>query len=584
MAPGISRSDFHLANWLVEPSLNRVTRAPEVHHLRPRLMDLLVYLAEHPNQVVTKDQILDNVWHQRYVAESVLSRSVAELRQLLDDDVQQPRVIETIPKRGYRLVAAVTPLGPGSSSAWPEAGGRPSIVVLPFLDLAPAHDHEYFCDGLAEELTNRLAHVRGLKVVARTSAFAFKGMAADVREIGRQLGVRTVLEGSVQRSADRVRVTVQLIDVADGCHVWSGRFDRAGGDIFAIEDEIALAVASELRVKLGAGAETQLRRRHAANPQAHDLYLAGRRHAARRSLEDLEQAIRCYERAIELDPGYAAAHAGIAECCCVVGFVGLRRPGEVYPRAIQEAERALAIDPNLTEGHAVLAFETAMHEWNWEKAERHFLQALDLGPGYAFTRVWYSHLLTASGRFEEARAQLERACECDPLAPTVQATLGMTLFYSRQFDQAADCCRKVLAMDPSFGFARYFLGRVHRAQGNFEAAVAELRMASGGLPHALGCLAGALRSLGREREAARACEELERLSRNQYVSPLVFAASAHLSDYDTRLRSIALAFDEREGTVPSLNVDPMTDDLRSFPAFQALIDRLGLPRVQSNSA
>jgi TolB-like protein/Tfp pilus assembly protein PilF len=580
MAVGASHWDFHLGNWLVEPSLNRVTRAQEVHHLRPRLMDLLVYLAEHPNQVVTKDQILDDVWHQRFVAESVLSRSVAELRQLLDDDVQQPRVIETISKRGYRLVAAVTPRGSGSSSTWPEADGRPSIVVLPFLDLAPNRDHEYFCDGLAEELTNRLAHVRGLKVVARTSAFAFKGKAVDVREIGRQLGVRTVMEGSVQRSADRVRVTVQLIDVADGCHLWSGRFDRTGGDIFAVEDEIALAVASELRLKLAAGAETRVTRRHTTNPEAHDLYLRGRHHSARRNLEAFGQAIRCYERAIELDPGYAAAHAGIAECCCVIGFVGLRRPTEVFPRARQEAERALAIDPNLTEAHAVLAFETAMHQWNWEKAERHFLQALDLGPGYAFTRVWYSHLLTASGRFDEALDQLERACECDPLAPAVQTTLGMALYYARQFDRAADCCRKVLAMDPSFGFARYFAGRVYRAQGNFEAAVAELRIASRGLPHALGCLAGSLRSLGRESEAAQACEQLERLSRMQYVSPLVFAASAHLSDYDTRLRSIGLAVDEREGTVPSLNVDPMTDDLRSHPAFQALMEPLGLPPIQ----
>ncbi len=546
-------------------------------------MDLLVYLAEHPGQVATKDQILEDVWHQRFVAESVLSRSVADLRRLLDDDAGQPRVIETIPKRGYRLVAAVAPLCPGSSPTSPEAGARPSIVVLPFLDIAPTSDHEYFCDGLTEELTNQLAHLHGLRVVARTSAFTFKGKATDVREIGRRLDVRTVMEGSVQRSGDRVRVTVQLIDASDGCHVWSGRFDRAAGDIFAIQDQIAEAVASELRVKLFGGAETRVMRRQTANPEAHDLYLRGRHHSARRTLQELEQAIRRYEQAIELEPGYAAAHAGIAECCCVIGFVGFRRPAEVFPRARQEAERALAIDPDLTEAHAVLAYETAMHEWDWEKAERHFLRALDLSPGYAFTRVWYSHLLTASGRFEEALAQLERACECDPLAPAVQTTLGMALYYARHFDRAEDCCRKVLAVDPSFAFARSFVGRIYRAQGNFDAAVEELRIASRALPHALGCLAGALRSLGREREAVRACEELERLSRTHYLSPLVFAASAHLSDHETRLRALRLAFDEREGTVPLLNVDPMTDDLRSDPAFQALIDRLGLPRGPGNA-
>ncbi|RPJ81152.1 MAG: transcriptional regulator, partial [Acidobacteria bacterium] len=227
---------FSLGDWLVEPSLNRLTRADEVRHLRSRLMDLLVYLAQHAGRVVTKDQLLEDVWHQRFVAESVLSRSVAELRQLLGDEARHPRVIETIPKRGYRLVATVAEPARGASAGSAGADARPSIVVLPFLDLAPARDHEYFCDGLAEELTNGLAHLRGLRVVARTSAFAFKGKAADVRDIGRQLNVRAVLEGSVQHSDDNVRVTAQLVDASDGCHVWSGRFDRPARDIFAIED------------------------------------------------------------------------------------------------------------------------------------------------------------------------------------------------------------------------------------------------------------------------------------------------------------------------------------------------------------
>jgi len=542
-------------------------------------MDLLVYLAEHPNQVVTKDEILEDVWHQRFAAESVLSRSVADLRQLLDDDAQQPRVIETIPKRGYRLVAAIAPSRPGSAAADIESGERPSIVVLPFLDLAPARDHEYFCDGLAEELTNRLAHLRGLRVVARTSAFTFKGKAADVREIGRDLGVRTVLEGSVQRAGDHVRVTAQLIDASDGCHVWSGRFDRAAGDIFSIEDEIAQAVVSELRVKLFGGAELRFMRRQTVNPAAHDLYLRGRHHSARRSPDGLESAIRHYEQALEIDPGYAAAHAGIAECCCMIGFVGYRRPAEVFARGRQEAERALEIDPELAEAHAVLAHETGMHEWRWEEAERHFLHALDLNPGYPLARTWYSHLLTASGRFDEALAQVERACECDPLAPTVQSTLGLTHYYARRFDDAVDRCRKVLAVDPSFGLARFFLALAYRALGDFQGAVEQLRILSEFTPYALGYLAGALRALGREDEAARACDELERRSRSCYVSPLAFAASAHRDDHDTSLRWLELAFNEREGTVPLLNVEPQVDHLRPEPAFQALIDRLGLPPV-----
>lgn len=571
---------FHVGDWLVEPSLNRVTRSDEVHHLRPRLMDLLVYLAQRPGQVVAKDQILEAVWRQRFVAESVLSRSVAELRELLDDDVRHPRIVETISKRGYRLVAVVAQRFPDTGRSPSEADARPSIVVLPFLDLTQARAHEYFCDGLAEELTNRLAHLRGLRVVARTSAFAFKGKAADVREIGRQLNVRTVLEGSVQRSGDLVRVTAQLVDTSDGCHVWSGRFDRPDRDIFAIQDEIAQAVLTELRVTLFGGAEIRVMHRQTVNAAAHDFYLRGRHHSARRTPDGFESAVRCFEEALEQDPEYAAAHAGIAECCCMIGFMGFRPPTEVSRRARNEAERALAIDPDLAEAHGVLALETGMHEWRWDEAERHFLCALELNPGYALARTWYSHLLTASGRFDEALAQVERACECDPLAPAVQTTLGIALYYARQFDRAADCFSKILSAHPSFGLARFFSGRVHWVQGSFEAAADRFRALGGAFPSAPGYLAGALRALGRHDEADRARSELERISQTHYVSPLAFAASTRLSDHETRLHWLTLAFDAREGTVALLNVDPVVDDLRTNPAFQALLDRLGLPRLE----
>jgi TolB-like protein len=580
-APG---KDFHLGDWLVEASLNRVTRAQEVHHLRPRLMDLLVYLAEHPGEVVTKDQILEDVWHLGFAAESLLSRSVADLRRLLGDDARQPRVIETIPKRGYRLVAAVawgrTDGAPGS----PEAAPRPSIVVLPFLDLAPARDHEYFCDGLAEELTNRLAHLRGLRVIARTSAFAFKGKAVDVRDVGRQLGVRAVLEGSVQRSGDRVRITAQLVDTTDGCHLWSGRFDRGFSDIFEIEDEIAQAVVSELRVALLGRSEAAVVPRQTMNPAAHDLYLRGKYHAARRSVTSLEQAIGFFEQAVRLDASYAAAHAGLAECCCAIAILGERRPAEVLPRGRVAAARALAIDPDLAAAHAVFAHLAGLYEWNWQEAERHFVRAIDLGPGLAFPRMWYAHLLTAFGRFDEAIAQVERACDCDPLAPAVQSTLGLMLYYARQFDRAVDCLRMVLAMDPSFGLARFHLGRAHWAQGDVEAATEDFRLLAGASPIMLGYLAGTLRALGREDEAVRAVDELEGFAETHYVSPLAFAACSRLHDLDGRLRWIGLAVEERDGAVPLLNADPLVHDLWPHPGFQALMKRVGLPALKWASA
>jgi len=539
-------------------------------------MDLLVYLARHPGEVVSKDRILEHVWQKRFVAESVLSRSVADLRRLLGDEAGQPRVIETIAKRGYRLVAKVDPLTPASRGSAGAVGTRPSISVLPFLDLGPSRDQEYFCDGLAEELTNRLAQLRGLRVVARTSACAFKGRAVDIRDIGRQLGVGAVIEGSVQRVDDRVRVTVQLIDATDGCHLWSGRFDHAAGDVLALEDEIADAVLSQVRGALVPGTLARGVRRQTSNPAAHDLYWQGRHHTSRRDRAGLVRALECYERAVALDANYAAAHVGIAECGVLTAFLGFARPSEVIPGAKAAVERALCIDRDFAAAHAVLAHESGMFEWRWEKAEWHFGKALELSPDLALARLWYSHLLTALGRFDEAIAQAERACESDPLDPGTQMWLGYPHYCARQCDRAVQCYLGILERDPSFAPARFHLGRAYEVQGELEAAVEQFRLAGPEFPLAVACLADASRRLGRHEDHRRAVEQLKRLARTGYVSSLAWAR-AHAGEPDTRLQWITRAFDEREGMVPLLATDPYADSLRDAPAFRALLDRLNLP-------
>ncbi len=569
-----ARADFHLADWLVEPTLNRVSRGPDVHHLRPRLMDVLVYLARRAGEVVTKDEILAEVWQRQFVAESVLSRSIADLRQILGDEAERPRFIETIPKRGCRVVAAVSVLAGGPVRPAP----RRSIVVLPFVDMASGHDQEYFCDGLAEELTNGLAQVRGLRVVARTSAFAFKGRSVDVREIGRQLDVGTVLEGGVQRSGNRVRVTVQLIDASDGCHLWSQRFDRPGGDIFEIEDEIARAVAAALRVRLLKGSEAPLMRARTTDPAAHDLYLKGRHLSARRNLDALQRAAQCFEQAVQVDRCYAAAHAALGECHAVSGFFGFAPAADAFGRAKAAAERALALDPDLAEAYAVLGHETGMHEWGWTDAEDHFRRALDLSPGYALTRVWYSHLLAASGRFDEAIAETERACECDPLSPTVQTTLGLALYHAREHDRAIDRYLSVLDADPSFALARMHLGRAYAVRGEFRHAIEQYEQVAETFPMALGFLASACRRLGETTRTEECIAALEGMSRVRYVSAVAWSC-AYLGDQEQYLEWMTRAFDEHEGVVPLLNTDPMVE-VRFDPAFAPLFARLGLPDVR----
>jgi TolB-like protein/tetratricopeptide (TPR) repeat protein len=571
--PASPRAAFTLGDWLVEPALDRIARAGVVRHLRPRLMDLLVFLSQHPGVVVTKDQILDRVWQQRFVAESVLSRSIADLRQLLDDEAEQPRYIETIAKRGYRLVASAATLAPPAAAA----ARRPSVVVLPFADLAPGRDQEYFCDGLAEELTNGLAQLAGLRVVARTSAFAFKGRGIDVRQIGRDLNVGAVLEGAVQRAGDRIRVTVQLIDVADGCHLWSQRFDRPTGDIFAIEDEIVRSVVLALRVKLLGDRAGRAMVRTTASPAAHDLYLRGRHLAARRNPESMAQALACFERAVDADPSYGAAHAAIGECHAVSAFAGFARPSDVAPLARQSAMRARGLDEALPDAHAVLGHVAGTFDWRWEEAEAHFQRALDLSPGYALGRVWYSHLLTASGRFDEAVEETERACECDPLSPTVRTTLGLALYYARRFERAEETFKTVLAGDPSFALAHFHLGRLYGVQGRLEEAI-EHQAAAAAVPTSLGFLAGAWRRIGRPDRAEEVEREIDRLAATRYVGPLAWFA-AHPDEPHIQLTWLERAVDAREGAVALLNTDAALDHLRGDPRYQALLGRLGLPAV-----
>jgi TolB-like protein/tetratricopeptide (TPR) repeat protein len=567
----IPSAAFRLGDWRVEPSLNRLTRGDVVRHLRPRLMDLLAFLAARAGDVVTKDEILDAVWGQRFVAESVLSRSVADLRQFLDDDAEQPRFIETVPKRGYRLIADAV----GGDRARPDPPGRPSVVVLPFADLAPARDQEYFCDGLSEELTNGLAKVAGLRVVARTSAFTYKGRGIDVRQIGRELNVGAVLEGAVQRAGEQLRVTVQLIDVSDGCHIWSERFDRTTGDVFAIEDEVVRAVVTALKGRLLGDKVGRAMVTTTSSPAAHDFYLRGRHLAARRSPEWMVEALRCFRRAVEIDESYATAHAAIGECHAVAGFAGFAPPADVVPQARQAAERAIALAPGLPEGHAVLGHVAGMFDWQWAEAEACFTRALELSPSYPLARVWYSHLLTASGRFGEAIEQMERACECDPLSPTVRTTLGLALYHGRQFARAEETLKAVLDSDPAFALAHLHLGRLCGVQGRFEEAI-EQQAAASAIPTAMGFLASAWRRLGRADRAAEVVRDLEQLARSRYVGPIAWLA-ATFGDDAAQLHWLERALDAREGTAPLMSTDAGFDHLRGTPEFQALMRRMGLP-------
>ena len=571
--------DFHVGNWLVEPSLCRVSRAGRTVHLRPKLIDLLEFLASNQGRMVGKDEILERVWHGEFVVESVLGRSIADLRHALGDDAASPRVIETIPKRGYRLIAPVREAG------GPSVPPAPSIAVLPFSNLTPETGQQYFCDGLTEEITSALAAVPGLRVTARTSAFVFRDGVTDVREVGRRLGVSHVLEGSVRRADGELRITVQLIDASDGCHRWSRRFDRPARAVFALQDEVARAVASVLEVTLLRDREGGRARPHTTNAEAHDSYLRGRYLFAQRTAPALAAAAECFHRAIDRDPAYALGYAGLADCNGHAGFLGHRPPGEAFPQAIAAARRCLELDPSLADGHVALAVGVSLYEWKWDEAEDEFRRAIELAPSHATAHLGYSNLLATLGRAVEAREQIKIARQLDPLSPLMQVCLAMRLGEERQFEPALQQLQATLAANPEFGTVHLHLARTYWALDRLEEALTHLRPGAAGFPLALGLMGAVLGRLGRRQEADEVIAELSRLSTQRHVgaAPVALAYQG-LGDLDKALEWYSKAFDAHEGILAEFVVDPVTDVLRTDPRFTALVDRMRLPPAPGSRA
>jgi tetratricopeptide (TPR) repeat protein len=435
---------------------------------------------------------------------------------------------------------------------------------------------------MAEELTNALTRVGRLRVIARTSAFAFKGKGVDVREIGRQLGAAVIIEGGVQKSGERLRITVQAVESAAGGHLWSERFDRTAGDIFAIEDEIARAVVAALRVKLGRGETVSFPEHHSRNEEAHDLYLRGRYLWGRRSPDAVADAIRALESAIAKDPEYPAAHAALAECYGTCGYLGFLPPKKAFPRARQAAGAAVSLDAGSAHAYAVLGLVSALYEWNWAASERWFERACEAGPSCAQARLWHATMLATTGRPGEACEEMERAFDLDPLSPVMHALLSYALMFRRDFQAAAGRCLKALEFDPDHILLNLHLGRAYIALAEYERALEPLRKASRGFPVAMSLFGGALASLGRRAEAEEVLREMKRISTERYVGPFAcLSIVGGLEGDEAALDLLSQALDEREGLAATFFNDPLADRLRAHPRFQTLMARLGIPPVAS---
>lgn len=501
------------------------------------------------------------------VTKALAKRPSARYKSARDLAADLQQCHDTLKPGGSRHYASATPT-------------LPSIAVLPFRDLSQNADQEYFCEGMAEELINVLARIEGLRVSARTSAFQFKGKELDIRRIGEQLGVTTLLEGSVRKSGNHLRVTTQLINVADGYNLWSERFDRDLDDVFTIQDEISLAVVEKLKSTLLDEDRQRITKRQTQNKEAYQLYLRGRYFWNRRYEGELRRAIDCFQQTIAMDPQYAVAYTGIADSYAILAQYGWLRPRDAFSIARTAVEKALAIDGELSEAHASMAWIKTFHDWDLRGAETEFKRAIELNPNNVTAHQWYAICLGPMNRFDDGWRELDCALNLDPLSITIHSIAGLGHYNCRQFDDAITQLKKTLGIDPTFYLALLFLGWTYAAKSMWQESIATLdKLARPPITStfALGSLGATYAMSGQRDEALKTLRQLEELARTAYVSPYYYAmVYAGLGDNNRAFDCLEQAFVEREPFLITLAIFPLLDSLRSDPRFDLLLRRIGL--------
>lgn len=605
-----TRRFYEFGPFRLDAAVPLLLRGRAVVPLGPKAVEILLLLVERRGNPVTKDELLRAIWPETFVEESNLTYNVSVLRKALGEGPGSKVYIETIPKRGYRFVAAVTvqeelgqtgetPRAAPVARPWMRAvffaiGGAAllsgllyfaatttnrgeirSVAILPFLNLTPDSAEEYFSDGLTEDLTTALSKMKELKVPARTSAFQFKGKTEDIRTIGKKLNVSAVLEGSVRKQNGRLRISAQLSRVSDGYHLWSETYDRESRDIFAVQDEICRSVVTALRVHLAQAPGRSSLQRYAGDPEVYALYLQGRYFSNRRTRESIGKGIGYFEQALAKDGSYAPAHAGVADSYALLGMFGMVPPADAFPRARAAAKKALELDDRLAEAHTSLGAVEGWFDWDARASESAFRHAIELDPAYVLAHQWYAEYLSCLGRHLEARAEIQRALDLDPLSPTVNSVKALTLYLARQYDQVIEQSRATAEIDAEHSFAPHFLALAFEQKGMYREAVAHFETSG-----SWSDLGHVYAETGRRTEALAILDQaLARSRSGEYVPPYSVAeVYAGLRDKGQALAWLERARSERSTWIPYLNVDPRFDILRGEARFLALVKDAGLAR------
>jgi TolB-like protein/DNA-binding winged helix-turn-helix (wHTH) protein/Tfp pilus assembly protein PilF len=602
--------------------------------------EVLAMLLESPGQLVTREELRARLWPTDTFVDfdHGLNAAVNKLRDALSDSAEKPTYVETLPRRGYRFISAlVLPDSQGLKLAVPEMPASPespgviaesqipsrhrhrrvfvtalvlvvilavvfgfdlggvrhrlvgepsvprihSIAVLPLENLSKDPEQEYFADGMTDELITNLAQVSALRVISRTSAMQYKGTKKSLSEIARELRVDAVVEGTVMRAGDRVRITAQLIEASTDHHLWAASYDRDLQNVLSMQEEVTRAIVSEVRVKLTAQEQVRLASMHPINPEAFQLWLKGRYYWYKLNPEGLQKAIEYFQQALKKDPAYAPAYAGLADSYNLLAFFNVFPPREVMPKAKAAAVKALELDDNLAEAHVSLGWAGFTYDLDWPAAGKHFDRAILLNPAYPLAHSYYSLYLTALGRSEEGLTEAKRALDLDPVSPAILHYVVVQLYLARRFDEAIEQCRKTLELDPSFTPVHGTLAEVYSAKGMYREALAEYEefsALSGGSPRSTAFVGYAHARLGQRSQAFRVLDQLRAASKQRYVPALSFAiVYVGLGEKEQAFLWLEKAYDERTNSLAYLKVQATWDPLRSDPRFADLVRRIGLP-------
>ena len=455
-----------------------------------------------------------------------------------------------------------------------------SIAVLPISQPDATPQTEYLCDGMTDRIINTLSHLPGLRVMASSTVFRYKGRAVSPQAVGGELGVRAVLAGTATQRGEALTIQLELVDATDGARLWGTQYDCTVDNILELQEKLAAQVTEQLRPKLVQKEKKSPRRRPTESSEAYRLFLQGRYFWNKRTREGLFRSLEYYEQALQLDPRFPLAHVGLSDSYWMLGGFGYLSPKEAYTKAKMEAMQALELDPTLAEARSALATVKYRFDWDWEGADAEFRLALRYNPGYSTAHLWYGVFLVLMGRFETGLPEVEKALEMDPLSLVVHWTRGYVLYYMRRFDAALEQYRRTLSIDPTFARVHIDIGIINVLQGKFQAGIEEIRKAMSLMeqsPSLLASLGYAYAVSGDRAEAAKILAELETQSKRSYVSPFTFAiVHVGLGDPDAAFDCLEKSLELREDALTSLRVNPRLDPLRSMPRFEALLRRIGL--------